>query len=273
MERPAARAGGGEPAAGAGRHPPGARRGERLPEQRRRMGGARPRPGPRQARPRPRRLGADRRAAGVRRRARHRRPEFEDWIRDQRVVFAERLEAAGPPRAVAAVRVAGPPGAGRVRGRAAVDRGHAADAARRPARGAAGRRGPRDGPDRAADPVPPARRDRLQLHLGAAAGPAGARDRRPARGALRHPGRPLAQPDEDAPGLRPDPRGDRAGGLVAQLRPRLRRPLRRRARGRVGGRGRDDGGDRPPRALAGAGARSERPRRPIRCGCAASTTC
>ena len=32
-------------------------------------------------------------------------PEFEDWIRDQRVVFAERLEAAGPPRAVAAVRV------------------------------------------------------------------------------------------------------------------------------------------------------------------------
>ena len=27
-------------------------------------------------------------------------PEFEDWIRDQRAVFAERLEAAGPPRAV-----------------------------------------------------------------------------------------------------------------------------------------------------------------------------
>ena len=30
-------------------------------------------------------------------------PEFEDWIRDQRAVFAERLEAAPPPARTAAV--------------------------------------------------------------------------------------------------------------------------------------------------------------------------
>ena len=93
-------------------------------------------------------------------------PEFEDWIRDQRAVFAERLEAAPPPARLAAgvaVMVAEPP--------AAVEDAQPSIAVmpltlrERLARRAADRRRSGDRRDRAAHPLPPARRHRLQLHL------------------------------------------------------------------------------------------------------------
>ena len=159
-------AGGGEPAAGARRAPPVARRGERLPDHRGRLGGARPGPGARQARSRPRRLGADRRAARVRRRARH--PGSGVRGLDPRPARGVRRAAGGgaaPGAPGGRRRRDGRRAAGRGRGRAAVDRGDAADAAERLARRAADRRRSGDRRDRAAHPLPAARRHRLQLHL------------------------------------------------------------------------------------------------------------
>ena len=186
-------------------------------------------------------------------------PEFEDWVRDQRAVFAERLET-GPPRLAALPVPERRPPTPEVE-----DLQPSIAVMPLTLLGDLGE-GPLVAAGLAIDVIGHLTRfrrlDAIAYASTAAVGAGLTAREIGARLGARYVTQGVLWLSRTRLRLTFEPGGgcDRARALGARLRPRLRRPLRGRTRARGRGRGGDDGRDRPPRADAGSGARPEQPR-------------